>query len=202
MEPFVESEYELRICFIAPDYYRVHKRMSMNWKVNYGITNMREDAEMTPRYKYWVDIIHETYPEMMTFAVDAIVDKEGNEYILEVNGSSQGFIPEHQEGDLIHMRDLCIRKMEEVIGKKIFSDEQRQKEEEFNKLNNEDKIKYLQEEIEEIKKNTEITEKQLSNISLKKNQIEEKEYDYYQFLFPFIISFIVISIGIYFLYHK
>lgn len=139
---------------------------------------------------------------MMTFAVDAIVDKEGNEYILEVNGSSQGFIPEHQEGDLIHMRDLCIRKMEEVTGKKIFSDEQRQKEEEFNKLNNEDKIKYLQEEIEEIKKNTEITEKQLSNISLKKNQIEEKEYDYYQFLFPFIISFIVISIGIYFLYHK
>ena len=206
VEPFIESQYELRICFIAPDYYRVHKRMSMSWKVNYGMTNIREDTEMTPRYKYWADLIHETYPEMMTFAIDAIVDQEGNEYILEVNGSSQGFIPEHQEGDLIHMRDLCIRKIEEVTGKKIFSDEQRQKEEIFNNLNNDDKILYLQKEIEEIKKETENVEKELnsikSSISNKNQSIGNSDNHNYSIIFSFVISFIIISIVHFFLYHK
>lgn len=206
VEPLIENQYELRICFIAPDYYRVHKRMSMSWKVNYGMTNFREDTEMTPRYKYWADLIHETYPKMMTFAIDAIVDKEGNEYILEVNGSSQGFIPEHQEGDLIHMRDLCIRKIEEVTGKKIFSDEQRQKEERFNNLNKDEKIVYLQKEVEEIKKENENLEKELNSIktsiSIKNQSIDNETNTNYSIILSFAISFIISSIVLLFLNHK
>ncbi|KAH0788823.1 Synapsin, ATP binding domain containing protein [Histomonas meleagridis] len=110
-EPFINSEYEVRIVYIAPDYYRAHKRKSFEWKVNYGVTNEREDIEMTPKYKMWVDAIKNTFPDMDTFCIDSIIDKEGKEYILEVNGSAQGFAPEHNDEELAKMRELVMRKL-------------------------------------------------------------------------------------------
>ena len=50
-EPLIDSAYELRIVFIAPNYYRVNKRMSMNWKVNFGMANERVEIKMEPRCK-------------------------------------------------------------------------------------------------------------------------------------------------------
>lgn len=122
-EPLIDTDYELRIVFIAPDYYRVHKRSSMNWKVNFGMTNVREDVEMNPRWKKWVDLIYQTYPDMLAFDIDAIVDKNGREYILEINGSAQGFAPEHGSEDLMHFRELVIRKMESITKTKILDKE-------------------------------------------------------------------------------
>ena len=121
IEPFIDVDYELRIVFIAPNYYRVHKRQSMNWKVNFGMTNIREDCEMKPSWKKWIDLIYENYPDLLIFDIDALVDKNGKEYILEVNGSTQGLTPEHGEQDLEHMRDLVVRKMETIIGKDLLS---------------------------------------------------------------------------------
>ncbi|KAK8881559.1 Asparaginyl-tRNA synthetase, cytoplasmic (Asparagine--tRNA ligase) (AsnRS) [Tritrichomonas musculus] len=117
-EPLIDSEYEIRICFIAPDYYRVHKRVSCGWKVNYGYTNIREDIEMTPMYKMWVDEVRNALPGMDCFAIDAIIDKNGNHIILEVNGSSQGFTPEHNEECLQHLKKLVILRCEEIVSKK------------------------------------------------------------------------------------
>ena len=121
IEPYIDVDYELRIVFIAPNYYRVHKRQSMNWKVNFGMTNIREDCEMKPSWKKWIDLIYENYPDLLIFDIDALVDKNGKEYILEVNGSTQGLTPEHGEQDLEHMRDLVVRKMETIIGKDLLS---------------------------------------------------------------------------------
>ena len=121
IEPYIDVDYELRIVFIAPNYYRVHKRQSMNWKVNFGMTNIREDCEMKPNWKKWIDLIYENYPDLLIFDIDALVDKNGKEYILEVNGSTQGLTPEHGEQDLEHMRDLVVRKMEAIIGKDLLS---------------------------------------------------------------------------------
>ena len=46
LEPFIDVDYEIRIVFIAPNYYLVHKRRSLNrkvfWKVNFGMSNIRE----------------------------------------------------------------------------------------------------------------------------------------------------------------
>ena len=170
VEPFIDSEYELRICFIAPDYYRVHKRMSCSWKVNYGMTNVREDSEMTPRWKRWVDLIRLHFPDMMTFAVDAIVDTNGNEYILEVNGSSQGFTPEHDTEDLIHMRNLCIMKIEEVTGKKILKDENEEK-----IININDKIEKMKKTIEKVQLEIDKTDKQIDNLKFSVKYIQKKE---------------------------
>jgi hypothetical protein len=121
IEPLIDVDYEIRIVFIAPNYYRVHKRRSLNWKVNFGMSNFREECKMEPRWKKWVDLIYETYPDMLTFDIDGIVDKNGKEYILEVNGSSQGFCPEHGKQDLEHLRDLVIRKLEVILGQDILS---------------------------------------------------------------------------------
>ena len=110
-EPFIESEYEVRIAFIAPDYYRAHKRISANWKVNYGIPNIIEDIDMTPKYKMWVDEIRKEMPEMDVFCIDTIVDKEGNEYILEVNGSTQGFDRNHETESLEKLAQLIMIKL-------------------------------------------------------------------------------------------
>ena len=60
---------------------------------------------------------------MLTFGIDALVDKDGKEYILEVNGSSQGFAPEHGKQDLEHLRDLVIRKMEVILEQELLSEE-------------------------------------------------------------------------------
>ena len=37
---------------------------------------------MELRWKKWIDLIYETYPDMLTFDIDGIVDKKGKEYIF------------------------------------------------------------------------------------------------------------------------
>ena len=95
----------------------------MNWKVNFGMTNIREDCQMKPRWKKWIDLIYKNYPDMLIFDIDALVDKNGKEYILEVNGSTQGFTPEHENQDLEHMRDLVVRKMEVILGEELLNED-------------------------------------------------------------------------------
>jgi len=117
IEPLIKSKYELRISFIKPNHYRVHKRFSMNWKVNYGSSNMSEFVDMNPKWKRWVDIIVKEYPDLDLFAIDAIIDTEGKEYILELNGSSQGFNYEHEEEDLMNVRDLALSRIRKIVNK-------------------------------------------------------------------------------------
>jgi hypothetical protein len=152
-EPLIDVDYELRIIFIAPNYYRAHKRYGMNWKVNFGMASEREDVEMKSNWKKWLDLIYHKYPDMLSFDIDALVDKKGNEYILEINGSCQGFAPEHGDQDLIHMRNLCMRKMESICNIEILEE----KDDEMKKLFN-DKI-----DIKEIKDD----EKEIKIINLK-----------------------------------
>lgn len=122
-EPLIDSKYELRIVYIAPDYYRVHKRTSMSWKVNQGMSAVFEDVEMNERYKLWVDAVKNTYRDMETFAIDAIVDKNGKEFILEVNGSSHGLAPDHCDEDLQHLRSLVISRLNEITGSVVKQEE-------------------------------------------------------------------------------
>ena len=162
-----------RFVFIAPNYYRVHKRKSLNWKVNFGMSNIREECDMKPQWKKWIDLIYQNYPDMLTFDIDGIVDKNGKEYILEVNGSSQGFSPEHSIQDYEHLRDLVVRKMEVIIGKEMLNDDNEAK---VLFRENNDKNKILENNYE---KDTEIVN--LKNLSddykhkLEKCQLKNKE---------------------------
>eukprot|EP01105_Mastigella_eilhardi_P007691 TRINITY_DN1929_c0_g1_i3.p1 TRINITY_DN1929_c0_g1~~TRINITY_DN1929_c0_g1_i3.p1 ORF type:complete len:326 (+),score=83.47 TRINITY_DN1929_c0_g1_i3:67-1044(+) len=108
-EQFVESEYELRVIKIG-NVYRAHKRIGASWKVNTG-ASMREDVPMTERYKLWADEASKMFGGMDMLALDAIVDKNGNEYILEVNGSALGLAPEKEIENLRAIRDLVVQRM-------------------------------------------------------------------------------------------
>ena len=110
-EPFIDSEYEVRVTFIAPDFYRAFKRMATGWKVNYRGATVREDIEVPEKYKMWVEEIRKEMPGLDSFSIDTIVDKSGKEYILEINGSSQGIAPEHKDAALVKLRELVMSRL-------------------------------------------------------------------------------------------
>ena len=202
IEPLIDVDYELRIVFIAPNYYRAHKRSSLNWKVNFGMSNIREDCEMKPEWKKWVDLIYKTYPDMLTFDIDALVDKNGKEYILEVNGSSQGFAPEHGNQDLEHLRDLVIRKMEIILNKDILKNDNEAKKlfKEENKINIKD-INYEKDtEIVNLKNTLDDYRCNLNNMRNKykvlKERYESNENKKKNYLI-FLLNIIIIALGVY-----
>ena len=202
IEPLIDVDYELRIVFIAPNYYRAHKRSSLNWKVNFGMSNIREDCEMKPEWKKWIDLIYKTYPDMLTFDIDALVDKNGKEYILEVNGSSQGFAPEHGNQDLEHLRDLVIRKMEIILNKDLLKSDNEAKKlfKDENKINIKD-INYEKDtEIVNLKNTLDDYRCNLNNMRNKykvlKERYESNENKKKNYLI-FLLNIIIIALGVY-----
>ena len=205
IEPLIDVDYELRIVFIAPNYYRVHKRSSLNWKVNYGMSNIREECEMKPNWKKWIDLIHKTYPDMLTFDIDALVDKKGKEYILEVNGSSQGFAPEHGNQDLEHMRDLVVRKMEVILGKDLLREDNEAKSlfKEDNKINVKELDNEKDTEIVNLKNLLDDFKHQLNRSNIKYHELKVKykknsndKKNIYIFLLNIIIIILAASLFI------
>ena len=202
IEPLIDVDYELRIVFIAPNYYRVHKRSSLNWKVNYGMSNIREDCEMKPEWKKWVDLIYKTYPDMLTFDIDALVDKKGKEYILEVNGSCQGFAPEHGKQDLEHLRDLVVRKMEVILNKDFLKEDNPAKKlfKDDNKINVND-IKFEKDtEVVNLKNTVDDYRIKLNNMKNKYDALDKKfknDGNRIKNLFIFILNIIILVLGIY-----
>jgi len=152
----------------------VHKRSSLNWKVNYGMSNIRDECEMKPHWKKWIDLIYNTYPDMLTFDIDALVDKKGNEYILEVNGSSQGFAPEHSNQDLEHLRDLVVRKLEVILGQDFLKEDNEAKV--LFRKDDDKKLKILEKdydkdtEIINLKNLVDDYKKMLANMNMKKKK--------------------------------
>ena len=207
IEPLIDVDYELRIVFIAPNYYRVHKRQSMNWKVNFGMTNIREDCEIKPNWKKWIDLIYENYPDLLIFDIDALVDKNGKEYILEVNGSTQGLTPEHGDQDLEHMRDLVVRKMETILGedllnkdnetKKLFIENKNDIKIDKNDNDKDTEIINLKNLVDDYKKKLKDFESNyfeiLDELNIYKNKGNKISYK----LIIFFISIIILILGIY-----
>ena len=202
IEPLIDVDYELRIVFIAPNYYRVHKRSSLNWKVNYGMSNIREDCEMKPNWKKWIDLIYKTYPDMLIFDIDALVDKNGKEYILEVNGSSQGFTPEHGKQDLEHLRDLVVRKMESILGKDLLKEDNEAKSlfNEEKKINVEDinfgndvEIVNLKNLADDYRVKFENSENKYKELLAKYNDSGDNKKN----LYIFLMSIIILILGIF-----
>ena len=174
----------------------------MNWKVNFGMSNIREDCEMKPEWKKWIDLIYKTYPDMLTFDIDAIVDKKGKEYILEVNGSTQGFTPEHGQQDLEHLRDLVIRKMEIILNKDLLKSDNEAKKlfMEDNKINVKD-INYEKDtEIVNLKNTIDDYRCKLNNIQNKYNSLAKKyksNGNKTKNWLIFLLNIIIIALGVY-----
>ena len=200
IEPLIDVDYELRIIFIAPSYYRVHKRSSLNWKVNYGMSNIREECEMKPSWKKWIDLIYQNYPDMLTFDIDALVDKNGKEYILEVNGSSQGFAPEHGKQDLEHLRDLVLRKMEIILGIDLLKDDNEAKtlfvDSKDKNLKINENIYEKDTEIINLKNTVDDYKNKLNNIERKYKELIDKYQNSNKKILIYILSFIILILCI------
>ena len=192
IEPYIESEYQIRIIFIAPNYYKVFKCTSMGWKINFGYTNITK-LEISMNMKKWCDLIYKNYKDLYMFCIDAVIDKNGKEFIIDVNGSCMELNDDSKKEDLLHMRDLVVRKLESIIEKEIIKNKNDELKNLFNNNiieneniennNNEINMKYnIQTEnsdenlktIENIINPSNINNNVIDNINLK-NQIEKKE---------------------------
>ena len=166
------------------------------------MSNIREECEMKPEWKKWIDLIYENYPDMLTFDIDALVDKNGKEYILEVNGSSQGFAPEHGKQDLEHLRDLVVRKMEIILKKDLLNENNDAKNlfKEEKKINVKE-INYLQDtEIVNLKNLVDDYKCKLNDSENKYNKLMVKyknERSNIKNLYIFFLNLIIIILGVY-----
>jgi len=114
-EPFLTGEYDIRIQKIGK-HYRAYKRVGATWKTNTSGLVL-EDLLMTDRYKMWADECSKLFGGMDILAVDVIRAENGTEHILEVNDCAIGLGPQHEEEDVILIRDLVVEKMKEWFGK-------------------------------------------------------------------------------------
>eukprot|EP01006_Ploeotia_vitrea_P060479 TRINITY_DN75987_c0_g1_i1.p1 TRINITY_DN75987_c0_g1~~TRINITY_DN75987_c0_g1_i1.p1 ORF type:complete len:396 (-),score=32.14 TRINITY_DN75987_c0_g1_i1:125-1216(-) len=110
-EPFLEGEYDLRIQKIG-DHIRAYKRTDVSgcWKTNTG-TAVLEDIPVTKTYKIWAEAAGSIFGGLDICTVDAIHTKDGRDVILEVNGTSSGLGPDHEEEDNKIIRDLLLKRM-------------------------------------------------------------------------------------------
>ncbi|OHS93951.1 synapsin IIa [Tritrichomonas foetus] len=201
LEPLIDSQYELRITYIAPDYIRMHKRYSQNWKVNFGMPCIMEDMDIQPQHKRWVDLIRKEYPDLEIFAIDAIVDKDGKEYILEVNGSPIGLMPEHEKEELEKMRDLILLKVNEMAEEKENQSKVHQENYVLNESNEKDveiinprnKIGDLIKELNQSKENIAYLSNQIVISSQKKSKYQLSNFHVFIGIFVGILLLFAFS---------
>lgn len=115
-EPFLVGQADLRIQKIG-SHLRAFRRVGISgeWKTNTG-SAMMEEVEMEDRWKVWVDAAAEMFGGLDIMAVDALVEETtGKEWILEVNGTSVGLLPECATEDNLHIRELVMKRMNDAL---------------------------------------------------------------------------------------
>ena len=111
-EHFFEGEYDIRVQKIGK-HIRAFKRVSVsgNWKTNTGTSDV-SDLPVTDEFRTWIEAASKIFNGLDICTVDAIHDKKsGKNIILEVNGTSSGFLPLHAEEDNGYVRDLVCECM-------------------------------------------------------------------------------------------
>ena len=114
-EPLVDWHSDVRIQRIGK-HFRAIRRFKTSgdaWKANdaYGIDE--QGCEVEERWKVWCNVIAENL-DMNIIGLDLLVDKNGREFILEVNGSSIGFSVHHREEDIGHIVEVVAERLSEV----------------------------------------------------------------------------------------
>mmetsp|Transcript_7749 Transcript_7749/g.8557 ORF Transcript_7749/g.8557 Transcript_7749/m.8557 type:complete len:359 (+) Transcript_7749:62-1138(+) len=116
-EPYIDGEFDIRIQKIGTNNYRAFKRtdVSGNWKTNTGCSIINE-IEVTDKYKFYIDEASNMFNGLSICTVDIIVERNtGKEYILEVNGTSSGLMPDKAKEDNKLIRDLVLEKMNDIF---------------------------------------------------------------------------------------
>jgi len=114
-EPFIDAEHGLRVQKIG-NHYRVYKKVytGSGWKSQFGGSDLQL-IELTDRYKLWADECAKAFGGMDLLAVDALKAKNGQEYIIELNGTAIGLTPSYENEDTEHIHQLVLERMNSIF---------------------------------------------------------------------------------------
>lgn len=116
VEEFVESKYDLHIFKIGTNYKALmRKSLSGNWKTNVG-QSILEEVQVQEKYKLWIDQVSEMFGGLDLCSLEAVVAKDGQEVIIEVNDCALGLMGESQEDDRRNIAEMVLTKMESSCG--------------------------------------------------------------------------------------
>eukprot|EP00090_Calanus_glacialis_P019464 TRINITY_DN2990_c0_g1_i6.p1 TRINITY_DN2990_c0_g1~~TRINITY_DN2990_c0_g1_i6.p1 ORF type:complete len:294 (+),score=91.46 TRINITY_DN2990_c0_g1_i6:755-1636(+) len=120
VEKYVEAKYDLHI-FKIGDFYRAlicshccdcrRKSLSGNWKTNLE-QSVLEEVPVQDKYKKWIDQVSSMFGGLALCSLEAVVAKDGTEYIIEVNDCAMGLLGDRQEDDKMMIAEMVLREME------------------------------------------------------------------------------------------
>ncbi|KAJ8606025.1 hypothetical protein CTAYLR_010783 [Chrysophaeum taylorii] len=117
VEPFYSADYDIRLQRIG-ETARAYKRVGDSWKGNAG--NARyEDLEVTDHYRRITDHCARLFGGLDILSVDLLHCTDGTEIILEMHDSATGLNRLHEKDDMLDIRDLTLRRVNEVFGDRI-----------------------------------------------------------------------------------
>jgi len=129
VEQYVEAKYDLHI-FKIGQFYRAlvcshccdcrRKSLSGNWKTNLE-QSVLEEVPVQDKYKKWIDQVSQLFGGLDICSLEAVVAKDGKEYIIEVNDCAMGLLGDTQEEDRKMIAEMVLKEMEmkcKVPGKK------------------------------------------------------------------------------------
>lgn len=112
-EAFIEHEFEYRVQVIG-DHIRCFKRNSdSSWKNNTGLVSF-SPFETEPKHLVWRDACSKLFGGLDIFALDVLRRADGSDVIIEINPSANGLWWEYEEEDAVRIRDLVIKKANQV----------------------------------------------------------------------------------------
>ncbi len=87
------------------------KSLAGSWKTNIG-QSILEEIPVADRYRTWIDTVSDIFGGLEVCSLEAMVAKDGKEYIIEVNDSATPLLGESQEEDRRNIAEIVLKSME------------------------------------------------------------------------------------------
>jgi len=112
VEEYIEAKYDLHVFKIGSNYKALmRKSLTGNWKTNVG-QSILEEVPVQDKHKAWIDQVSAMFGGLALCSLEAVVAKDGKEYIIEVNDCAMGLLGESQEDDRRNIAEVVIKEME------------------------------------------------------------------------------------------
>jgi len=118
MEPFIQYDYGIRVQKVGDSITVMKKNFTgSGWKSHFGGASL-EIIPCTDYYRVWAEEASKQFGGIELLAIDAVVDKEGNHFIIELNGSAIGILTEVWAEQSTIIVGLVEAKMNKLLAEK------------------------------------------------------------------------------------